>query len=183
MPHTRWRQIGFIPVLPEGGARHGRRDSGEASAHWLRVAGEHKVDALRLAIGRFRCLSLGAADLGMEKTRSLGLWKRDGCQVLQCLKSGARGEAEWVALLGFLSSGAKWPHSHRETPLTELTPHSPGCLPRPRTRLPSREQARRATRIWVPSHSPCPSRLRPASPLHLPVWPLACGGFPKRIVL
>lgn len=81
VPHSTWRQIAFIPVWPEGGARHGRRDSGETGAHWLRVAGEHKVDALRPAIGRFHCLSLGAADLGVEKTRSLKSWRRDVCQV------------------------------------------------------------------------------------------------------
>jgi hypothetical protein len=89
------------PGLPEGGARHGRRDSKKASAHWLRVAGEHKVDALRLAIGSFRHQSPGAADLGIEKTRSVGLWTVDGCQVQQEFEVEARRDAEAPLLVPF----------------------------------------------------------------------------------
>lgn len=70
-------------------------------------------------------------------------------------------------------------------PLTKLSAHSPGC-PRlgPQTPLPSREQARSA---GAPLGSGSPpiapaARLSGSHPrLHLPFWPLACGGFPERV--
>lgn len=102
------------------------------------------------------------------------------------MKSGARGEAEWLALLGFLRSGANWPHSRRETLLIELTTHSPGYFSGPRAPLPSWERARGAGA--PPESGPPPTRPVPRASLphpgsHLPVRPLACGDFPERAAL
>ena len=92
VPHTRWRQIVFSLVLPEGGARHGRRDSGEAIAHWLRVAGEHKVDALRPAIGRFLCLSLGGRQFGNGENPESGIAEEGRLPSPAVLEVGGREE-------------------------------------------------------------------------------------------
>ncbi|OBS72722.1 hypothetical protein A6R68_12700 [Neotoma lepida] len=80
-PHSRWRQTASARVWPEGGARHGRRDLGKTRAHWLRVAGEHKVDALRPAIGWSCRLSPGGRGLGRGENLDFGIREAGWCRV------------------------------------------------------------------------------------------------------
>lgn len=61
-----------------------------------------------------------------------------------------------------------------------------GCLPRPRTPMPHREEALRTRAPAgfgpLPAH-PVPHASAPHPRAHLPVWPLACGAFSSELSL
>lgn len=107
------------------------------------MAGEHKVDALRPAIGGCRRLSPGPPDLGVGKTRSQGSGIEDVCQVEQSLKSGRDEELNRPSLFPRVFNPLV--HPHREVPLAE-----------------GPAGGRDATGL-IPPPLPCPARVSPAS--------------------
>lgn len=160
-PHSRWRQTASDRVRPGGGARHGRRDLGETRAHWPRVAGEHKVDALRPAIGR--CCRLSPGGPWARARGKPGAWTRGGrmdAKFRRALRSRRGPDSPLSA-----PSGAS-ARAHREAPFL-----SPG---RAEGRAGSRNRCR-STR------DPPASRTWPARSPRTCQWRQPCG--PRRAAL